>query len=174
MKIEKKAIKDIFQFTGEYLLAVVLGLFLGTIADIVIQSLVWKLFSNALVCRVTEFMVCLLISAGNICVTSGRIAYKERRVNILATILALNLVLVLQLILALVFQFVSYISGAGFWLGVLFCHGGNGKAPYVDTPRGYFLLGMIVCMVVYGAVACVAQQIGYKQRIKSREKTLQK
>ena len=43
MKIE---IKDIFQWMGEYVLAVVLGLFLGTIADIVIQSLVGELFSH--------------------------------------------------------------------------------------------------------------------------------
>ena len=132
MKIDKK---DIFPMMGEYLLAVVLGCFLGMIADIVIQS-----------------------------------AYKQKRVDMLATILALAPVLVLQLILAVAFQFVSYISGAGFWLGVLFCHGGNGDAPYVDTPRGYFLLGMVTCMIVYGVAACVAQHIGYKQQIKSREK----
>lgn len=169
MKIEKK---DIFQLMGEYVMAVVLGMFLGTIADIVTQWLVWKLFSNALACRIVELVVCLSVLVGSICVTSGRIAYKQKRVDMLATILALTPVLVLQLILALAFQFVSYISGAGFWLGVLFCHGGNGDAPYEDTPRGYFLLGMIVCMIVYGGAACVAQHIGYKQRIKSHEKIL--
>jgi len=171
MQIEKK---DILPLMGEYLLAVALGLFLGTIADIVTQSLVGKLFSNVLACRIVEFAVCLLIGAGSIGVTSGRIAYKQKRMDMLATILALTPMLVLQLILALVFQFVSYISGAGFWLGVLFCHGGNGNTLYVDTPYGYFLLGMIVCMVVYGAVACMAQHIGYKQRIKNSEKIMKK
>ena len=169
MKTDKK---DIFPMMGEYLMAVVLGLFLGTVVDLVIQSLVWELFSNTLACRIVESAVCLLILAGSICITSGRIAYRQKGVNRLATILALTPVLVLQLILAVAFQFASYISGAGFWLGVLFCHGGSGDAPYVDTPQGYFLLGMIVCMVVYGAVACAAQHIGYKQRLKSREKIL--
>ena len=164
--------KDIFPMMGEYFLAVVLGLFLGTITDIVLQSLLWKLFPDAFVCRIIESMICLLISSGSICVTSGRIAYKQKRVDMLATILALTPVLVLQLMLALAFRFVSYISGAGFWLGVLFCHGGNGDAPYVDTPQGYFLLGMVACMIVYGVVACAAQHIGYKQQIKSREKIL--
>lgn len=171
MKIDKK---EVFPLIGEYLLAVVLGLFLGTIADLVTQSLVWNLFSNALICRIVEAVVCLLILAGSICVTSGRIAYKQKRKDMLTTMLALIPVLVLQLILAFVFQFVSYISGAGFWLGVLFCHGGNGNAMYMDTPQGYFLLGMIVCMVVYCVTACVAQHVGYKQRIKSSEKILKK
>ena len=81
MKIAKK---DIFNQIGEYLLAVVLGLFLGTIADLVTQSLV--------------------------------------------------------------------------------------KSPFVETPSWYYLLGMIVCMIVYVATACLAQHIGYKQRIKSSEK----
>lgn len=169
MKLDKK---DIFPMMGEYVLAIVLGCFLGAMADIVIQSLVWKLFSNALACRIAESAVCLLIMAVSICVTSGRIAYKQKRVDMLATILALTPVLVLQLMLALAFHFVSFISGAGFWLGVLFCHGGNGDAPYVDTSQGYFLLGMVVCMIVYGVVACAAQHIGYKQQIKSREKIL--
>lgn len=167
MKIEKK---DIFQLMGEYLMAVVLGCFLGTIADIVLQSLVWKLFANALVCRIVEMVVCLSISAGIICVTSGRTAYKQKCVDMISTILALLPVLILQLILALAFRFVSFISGAGFWLGVLFCHGGNGDTPYMDTQPGYFLLGMLVCIIMYGGAACVAQHIGYKQRIKSLEK----
>lgn len=171
MQIEKK---DILPLMGEYLLAVVLGLFLGTIADLVTQSLVWNLFSNVLTCRIVELAVCLLFVAGSIGVTSGRIAYKQKRMDMLATILALIPILVLQLILALVFRFVSYISGAGFWLGVLFCHGGNGNTLYVDTPHGYFLLGMLACIVVYGAVACLAQYIGYKQRIKSSEKIMKK
>ena len=164
--------KNIFEQLGEFLLAMVIGLFLGTIVDIVAQSLIWNLFSNVLICRVIESVVCLTILAGSICVTSGRIAYKQKRVDMLATVLALTPVLVLQLILALVFQFASYISGAGFWLGVLFRHGGNGDTPYEDTPQGYFLLGMIVCMVVYCAAACAAQHIGYKKRLKSREKML--
>ena len=171
MKIDKK---EIFPLIGEYLLAVGLGLFLGTIADLVTQSLVKSLFSNALACRIAEFLVCLLILAGSICVTSGRIAYKQRRVNIPATIFSLTPVLVLQLIVAFIFQFVSYISGAGFWLGVLMRHGGKGDSPFVETPSWYYLLGMIVCMIVYVAVACLAQHVGYKQRIKSSEKILKK
>lgn len=170
MKIKKK---DIFPMMGEYLLVVVLGCFLGTMADLVTQSLAWNLSShNALICRIAEAVVYLSVLAGSIGVTSGRIAYTQNRVDTSATLLALTPVLVLQLIVAFAFQFVSYTSGAGFWLGVLFCHGGSGDAPYVDTPQGYFLLGMIVCMVVYGAVACAAQHIGYKQRLKSREKIL--
>lgn len=162
--------KDIFQYMGEYLMAMVVGLFLGTIIDMVIQSLVWKLFSNALVCRIVESAVCLLSVGGSICVTSGRIAYTQKRTDMSATVLSLAPVLVLQLILAAAFQFASYVSGAGFWLGVLLCHGGNGDAPYVETPRGYFLLGMILCAAVYCAAACAAQHVGYKQRLKSREK----
>ena len=169
MKIERK---EIFQFMGEFLLAVVVGLFLGTIADIVIQSLVWNLSSNALLCRIVEVLVCLSVSAGSICVTSGRIAYNQKRVDKISTILALTPILVLQLILAVVFQYVSFISGAGFWLGVLFCHGGHGDAPYVDTPQGFFFLGMIVCLIVYIGAACIAQHIGYKLRIKSHERLM--
>lgn len=167
MKIDKK---EIFPLIGEYLLAVGLGLFLGTIADIVIQSLVKSIFSNMLACRIAEFAVCLLVLLGSICVTSGRIAYKQKRVDIPATLLPLIPVLVLQLVVAFIFQFVSYISGAGFWLGVLMCHGGKGNNPFVETPSWYYLLGMVISMAVYMAGACVAQHIGYKQRIKSREK----
>ena len=169
MKTEK-----IFPMMGEYVLAVIIGLFIGTIVDMVVQSLVWNVSSDPLICRMIESVVCLSILSGSIAITSGRIAYKQKRVDMSATILALTPVLVVQLILALAFRFASYVSGAGFWLGVLFCHGGNGDAPYEDTPQGYFLLGMIVCMVVYCAVACVAQCIGYRQRIKSRDKILNK
>ena len=168
MKIKK----DAFEQSGEYILAVVLGLFFGTMADMVTQSLVWHFFSNAWACRIAEALVYLLFLSASICVTSGRIAYKKKRIDIPATIFSLMPILGLQLILAFAFQFVSYISGAGFWFGVLFCHGGTGDAPYVDTPQSYFLLGMIVCMIVYVAVACIAQRIGYKQRLKSREKML--
>lgn len=166
MKIDKK---DIFPQMGEYLIAVVLGLFLATVADIVTQSLLMSLFSNVLACRMAEFIICLLVLVGSVCVTSGRIAYQQKRVDMLATILALTPVLVLQLILAVAFRFVSYVSGAGFWLGVLFCHGGKGNSPFAETPSWCYLLGMTICMTVYVAAACVAQHVGYKQRIKSRE-----
>ena len=168
MKIKK----SMFEQMGEYLLAVVLGLFLGTTIDIITQSLVWRFFPNAWICRIAEAAVFLLVVTVSICVTSGRIAYKKKCADMLATICSLMPVLVLQLLVAFVFHFVSYTSGAGFWFGVLFCHGGNGDALYVDTPQGYFLLGMLVCMIVYTAAACAAQHIGYKQRLKSRDKML--
>ena len=168
MKIKK----DIFEHMGEYLLAVVLGLFLGTIIDIVTQSLVWHFFPKALACRIAEAAVCLLVLTASICVTSGRIAYKKKRIDMPATIFSLMPILCLQLLVAFAFQFVSYASGAGYWIGVLFCHKGNGDSPYVHTPQAYFLLGMIVCMIVYTAAACVAQYIGYKKRLKSRDKML--
>ena len=162
--------KDLPGLIGEYFLAFVVGLFLGMIADMVIQSLMGSI--NVLACRVAEATVCLVVLSGFLGFASGRMAYKQNRVDTGMALLALAPIVALQLLLAWIMGFVPYISGAGFWLGVLFCHGSSGDTPYVDTPQGYFLLGMVLCIVVYGAVACVGQHIGYKQRIKSRQKMM--
>ena len=164
--------KDIFPLIGEYLMALALGLFLGTILDMVAQSLVWKLFSNVLICRIAESVLCLLVLSFSIGVTSSRMAYKQGRVDLTRTVLALTPVLVLQFILAFVFQFASYMTGAGFWLGVLFCHGNSGHQPFVETPSWYYLLGMAVSAIVYVATACLGQYIGKNMRMKSRKKLL--
>ena len=148
MKIHKK--RHISPM-GDYLLAVALGLFLGTIADIVTQSLVKSLFSNVLACRIAEFLVCLLILAGSICVTSGRIAYKQKRKDMLTTMLALIPVLVLQLILAFVFQFVSYISGCWLLAGCAVLSRWQRQCDVYGHTAGIFPAGYDC---VYGCVLC--------------------
>ena len=114
------------------------------------------------ICRIVGYISVLSIAMA---ICSSRISFKKKSFCLWETVSSAVLICIYQMAVAPVFKFNMYISGAGWYLGEIFCGGANtpiGQVGY--APTQCYVLGMLICDAFYIVAIVIGAYIGYRSR----------